>query len=182
MVRTEAAPAAIAPQPRDDAEEPMTLGLWLIVAMKGITALLLWCGFSLLLVAHRGDPSDFFRLLIVRAFRGDPPGIAIRYIATNTEFITQAMVARIAIATAIYAAVESAEAIGLLLRKIWAEWLVVLVTISFIPVEIYEITMRPNPFKVATLIANIVILWYLLRRLAKKHREAQTLQALTPKP
>src|SRR5205814_10427333 len=115
--------------------EPMTIGLWLIILLKAVTALLLWAAFVLLLLARESNPQDFFSVLVHRLFRGNPPGIAIRYIATNTEFITRAMLTRVALATVVYAAVESTEAIGLFLRKAWAEWLVILVTVSFIPVE-----------------------------------------------
>jgi len=149
----------------------MTLGLWLIIILKAVTALLLWGGFALLLLAQQSNPQDFFSVLVHRLFRGNPPGIAIRYIAENTGFITRTMIIRVALATAAYGAVESTEAIGLLLRKRWAEWLVILVTGSFIPVEIFEIVMRPNPVKVLTLVANVLVLWYLLKRMFDKRAE-----------
>jgi uncharacterized membrane protein (DUF2068 family) len=81
------------------------------------------------------------------------------------------MVIRVAVATVAYALVESVEAIGLALRQWWAEWLVILVTVSFIPVEVYEIASRPNPLKAGTLLANILILWYLLKRLLDKRAQ-----------
>ena len=166
--------------------EPMTLGLWLIILLKAVTALLLWTAFMLLIFARHTNPQDFFSTLLRDTFRGNPPGIAIRYIAANTEFITDAMLARVALAIAAYAAVETTEAVGLFLRKFWAEWLVILVTVSFIPLEIYEIIMRPNPVKVLTCLANIVILWYLLKRLVEKrdHHRARSnpVVPLTPAP
>ncbi|HEX6513712.1 MAG TPA: DUF2127 domain-containing protein [Chloroflexota bacterium] len=170
MVSTEASSAAPA-RHHEHEQEPLTLGLWLIILWKAITALLLWCAFVLLFIAHREDPRNFFGALIFRTFKGNPPDIAIRFLVTNIQFISSAMVTRIAVAIAAYAIVESAEAIGLLLRKGWAEWLVILVTVSFIPVEIFELIMRPNPLKAATLLANVVILWYLLKRLLDKRRE-----------
>lgn len=173
MVSTPAARVTSA-TPRETDEEPMTLGLVLIVVLKSVTAVLLWSAFILLLFAHRDDPRNFFGQLIFRTFKGNPPDLAIRYITTNTEFVTKTMVARVAFATSLYALVETVEAIGLLLRKPWAEWLVILVTVSFIPVEVFEIVMRPNPLKVATLVANVVILWYLLKRLLDKRKSHQT--------
>jgi uncharacterized membrane protein (DUF2068 family) len=159
----------VSPLQQDD-ERPMTLGLWLIVLLKALTALCLWATFVLLVFAQQTNPQDFFSVLVRRAFRGNPPGLAIRWLATNTEFITPTMIARVALATVAYAAVESTEAIGLLLRKAWAEWLVILVTISFIPFEVYEIIMRPHPLKGLTLAVNILVLWYLLKRLREKRR------------
>ena len=149
----------------------MTLGLWLIVILKAVTAALLWTAFALLLMAHANNPQDFFSHLIRTLFRGNPPGLAIRYIAQNTEFISRTVLLRVALGTALYALIESVEAIGLLLRKPWAEWLVILVTVSFIPLELFELVMRPAPLKGGTLAANLVILWYLTRRLLDKRAE-----------
>src|SRR5215470_16145433 len=42
----------------------------------------------------------------------------------------------------VYAALLSTEGIGLLLRRRWAEYFTVLVTGSFIPLELYELARR----------------------------------------
>ncbi len=173
MVST--SPVGAHSRPYLDDDEPLTLGLWLIVVFKGITALLLWGAFVLLLMAGRQDPRNFFGELIFRTFRGNPPQMAIHFLVSNLDFISNAMLVRVAVATSVYAAIESLEAIGLAMRKWWAEWLVILITVSFIPLEVYEIALRPNPFKVGTLVCNIVILGYLLKRLLDNrahHRQA----------
>ncbi|MBV8083465.1 MAG: DUF2127 domain-containing protein [Chloroflexi bacterium] len=177
MVSTDAAPTttAVTPPKAHAAEgEPMTLGLMLIVIFKGVTAVLLWAAFALLVMARQSNPQDFFSHLVRMVFHGDDPDLAVRFIAMNTKFITHAVITRVAIAFAAYALVESTEAIGLWMRKMWAEWLVIMVTISFIPFELYELVLRPNPWKGATLAGNLVILWYLLRRvLAKRQARAR---------
>jgi uncharacterized membrane protein (DUF2068 family) len=63
--------------------------------------------------------------------------------------------------TLAYAAIFTVEGIGLWMRKRWAEWLTVVVTSSLIPLEIWELAHRPGSGKIAVLIANIVIVWYL---------------------
>ncbi len=173
MVSTQAAvPVAPAASDRSRRErEPLTVGLWLIILFKAITALLLWGAFILLLAAGREDPQNFFSVLIFRTFRGNPPAVALRFLVRNLQFISSALVIRIAVATVVYALVESAEAIGLFLQKVWAEWLVILVTVSFIPLEIYEIAARPNPIKIGSFIGNVIILWYLLKRLFEKRAQ-----------
>jgi uncharacterized membrane protein (DUF2068 family) len=173
MVSTDVA-AQVSASPgesHDDQREDLTVGLWLIIAMKAVTALLLWGGFALLLIAGREDPRNFFSIVVFRTFRGNPPALVIHFLTNNLQFISAAVIIRVALATAVYAVVESVEAIGLYLREWWAEWLVILVTVSFIPVEVYEILDRPNPFKVATLIANVIVLWYLLKRVLDKRAE-----------
>lgn len=156
---------------QEDRRERNSLGMLLIVAQKTATALLLWSAFVLLLVARGSDPQTFVTHAIVGLFRGNPPGIAIRWIASNMGFATSGQMMRISFATGAYALVESVEAFGLFLRARWAEWLVVLVTVSFIPIEILEITGRPTPIKVGTLVINLAILVYLIRQLQAKRAQ-----------
>lgn len=173
MVDAPAAVHAAAADATRHAPDPdrLTWGLWLIIFFKAITALLLWGAFVLLVVAGREDPRNFFSVLIFRTFHGNPPEMALRFLVRNMEFISHAMIIRFSLATAAYAMVETAEAVGLFLRKGWAEWLVILVTVSFIPFEIYECLTRPNPIKLGSLVGNLIILWYLLKRLFDKRAE-----------
>ena len=151
--------------------EPLTLGLVLIIIFKSVGAILLWSAFALFLYAGREDPKSFFSILVFRIFRGDPPGIVLRFLVDNLQFVSQTIVIRVGIVSAGYAAITSAEAIGLILRKLWAEWLVILVTLSFIPFETYEIATRANVLKVGTLVINLAILAYLVRRELGKRAE-----------
>ncbi len=68
----------------------------------------------------------------------------------------------IGLACLAYAAVFTVEGIGLVLRKHWAEWLTVIVTGSFVPLEVYEIVHRPGPGKVVALVVNLAIVVYLI--------------------
>jgi len=70
-----------------------------------------------------------------------------------------------------YATVFLVEGVGLLLRQRWAEWLTVVVTGSFIPIEIYELVKEVSAGKVVALVLNIAILIYLInRRVAERHQ------------
>jgi uncharacterized membrane protein (DUF2068 family) len=60
-----------------------------------------------------------------------------------------------------YAAVFGVEGTALLLRKSWAEWLVVGVTASFIPLEVYELHHRFGVGKLVALAVNVAIAAYL---------------------
>ncbi len=72
-----------------------------------------------------------------------------------------------------YAAIFATEGIGLWLQKYWAEWFTVIATGSLIPVEIYEAVHRFGGFKLAALIANILIVIYLVR-VALQSRQSRT--------
>jgi len=76
---------------------------------------------------------------------------------------------KLAVASLCYGAIFVVEGVGLLARRRWAEWLTVVVTGSFIPVEIYEILQHLSAGKVVALILNVAILVYLVvRRLGER--------------
>lgn len=64
----------------------------------------------------------------------------------------------------VYAALFTVEGVGLLRRRVWAEWLTIIITTSFIPLEIYELITKGSPIKAAVLVANILIVIYLIAR------------------
>jgi uncharacterized membrane protein (DUF2068 family) len=77
--------------------------------------------------------------------------------------------------TVAYTAVVLAEGTGLWLRRAWAEWLTVIATSSLIPFELWELITRPPGRRLAigaTLLLNLLIVWYLaylLRKASAQH-------------
>jgi uncharacterized membrane protein (DUF2068 family) len=63
-----------------------------------------------------------------------------------------------------YAAVFLVEGVGLMRRRRWAEWLTVVVTASFIPIEIYELVRRRGGSEIVALAVNGAIVLYLVWR------------------
>lgn len=61
-----------------------------------------------------------------------------------------------------YAAVEWTEAVGLWLERRWAEYLTVLATAGFLPLEIHELLARVTVLRVAALVVNVVLLVWLV--------------------
>jgi len=80
----------------------------------------------------------------------------------NIFSITPAHLKDAALLLIAYAVLEAVEMVGLWLAKRWAEYLTFLVTISLLPLEIYELTTKFTIFKVFTLIINLAIAAYLL--------------------
>jgi uncharacterized membrane protein (DUF2068 family) len=70
-----------------------------------------------------------------------------------------------------YAAIFATEGIGLWLHKYWAEWFTVLATGSLVPVELYEAIHHFSWLKLAALIANVLIVIYLIRIALQSRRE-----------
>jgi uncharacterized membrane protein (DUF2068 family) len=71
----------------------------------------------------------------------------------------------------VYASVFMVEGVGLIARRRWAEGFTVLVTASFVPLEIYEIARHPDAIRIAALVVNLAIVAYLVMRL-RQRREA----------
>nr|WSY57752.1 DUF2127 domain-containing protein [Streptomyces sp. NBC_00886] len=60
-----------------------------------------------------------------------------------------------------YALIELVEAGGLWYAKRWAEYLTVVATAAFLPLEIYELTEHISWLKVATLLLNVLAVVYI---------------------
>jgi uncharacterized membrane protein (DUF2068 family) len=65
-----------------------------------------------------------------------------------------------------YALIEIVEAFGLWWAKRWAEYLTVVATAAFLPLEVYELTEKVSYFKIGTLALNALAVLYIL--LAKR--------------
>jgi uncharacterized membrane protein (DUF2068 family) len=69
-----------------------------------------------------------------------------------------------------YAGILLVQGVGLLRQKRWAEWLTVLLTGAFIPLEVWELVKGITLPKLALLVVNAAIVAYLVRHLLAKHR------------
>jgi uncharacterized membrane protein (DUF2068 family) len=78
----------------------------------------------------------------------------------------------IGLGTFTYAAIFITEGVGLLLQKRWAEYFAVIVTTSFLPLEVYELVERARLSRLAIVAANLAIVLYLIFRLRSPLRRA----------
>jgi uncharacterized membrane protein (DUF2068 family) len=69
----------------------------------------------------------------------------------------------------LYGGLFLTEGIGLWLLKPWAMWFTVIITGSFLPVEIYELARHPGAGKVGILAINLAVVGYLIRRIRDGH-------------
>ena len=65
-------------------------------------------------------------------------------------------------AAGLYALIEGAEAVGLWYQRRWAEYLTLIATSLFVPLEVYELSRSLSPLKAIALIVNLAIVAYLL--------------------
>jgi uncharacterized membrane protein (DUF2068 family) len=64
-----------------------------------------------------------------------------------------------------YGALEGIEAYGLFTRRRWGEWLTVVATSLLLIPEVWELTKSASVLKIGALLANLLVVAYLLWRL-----------------
>lgn len=100
----------------------------------------------------------------------DPENRFVGMIIDKAELITDHRLKLISVGTFGYAALALTEGIGLLRRKVWAEYLTLWLSISFLPWEVYELVFHGNWWRVVILVSNLAIVAYLLWFLKRKKR------------
>src|ERR1700733_966963 len=112
--------------------------------------------------------------------RGHDAHVLAKALRIKTRFVNHALgkvagtsphrLAAIGAGSFIYAALFVVEGIGLLLRRVWAEYVTIVITTSFVPLEIYELVERASLAKAIALVVNVAIVAYLALRLrSTKH-------------
>ncbi len=104
----------------------------------------------------------------ITALQIDPNNHFILSLMDKLPLLTKHRLEQISAGTFFYASLLLIEGVGLWLRKRWAEYFTVIVTSSLIPLEIYEIIQGANVPKIALLVINIIVVWYLIGRLKLK--------------
>ncbi|MEW2400040.1 DUF2127 domain-containing protein [Streptomyces sp. NPDC046862] len=67
----------------------------------------------------------------------------------------------VAAALLTYALIELVEGVGLWMLKRWAEYLAVVATAAFLPLEIYELTEKISGLRIATFVFNVLVVVYI---------------------
>jgi uncharacterized membrane protein (DUF2068 family) len=73
-------------------------------------------------------------------------------------------------ATLLYSGLFLTEGAGLLFRQHWAEWLTVIITASFLPLEIYEVMRHFTAARLIIILLNAVIVVYLIWRIYRRKK------------
>jgi uncharacterized membrane protein (DUF2068 family) len=102
---------------------------------------------------------------------------SLKWIEGLLEHQVGAHLPLVRICVVIYAGLYYIEAVGLYYERKWAEWMVVIGTAAFLPLEIYDFCKNPRWFTVLVFALNLLMAAYLLWRLhrqkiVKREREA----------
>jgi uncharacterized membrane protein (DUF2068 family) len=100
--------------------------------------------------------------------RVDPDNRFIHTLLSRVWSVNERTLKEVSAGTFCYAAVFMTEGTGLLLGKRWAKYLTIIVTSSFLPVEIYELVRHPGAMKCVVILLNAGIVAYLVIRIREE--------------
>jgi uncharacterized membrane protein (DUF2068 family) len=134
---------------------------------KGAALLALACG--ALSMLHKDVASQVE--LWLGQLRVDPDN---RYVATlldKLQLVHPKELKELSALGAGYAALFLTEGTGLLFRQRWAEWLTIVSTSLFMPLEVYELLKELTALRLLLLLVNIAVVLFLVYRVRQKQPE-----------
>ena len=157
------------PQPRTKTS-PGYFGFKVIGAIKFASGLLMFVvGSGLLRLIDHNQGEGWERL--IQRLQLDAHGRIFRSAVAAISGLDHAHLNLILAGIFFYAVLHSIEGIGLMLERDWAGYLVVIMTGTLLPFEVYEIARRPNALRIGVLLGNLAILIYLVVILVRERRE-----------
>ncbi len=144
-------------------------GLLMIGLFKLSKSLFFFCvGIGALHLLHHDLGDEAMRLAL--SLRFDPEGRFVGLLMEKVDAIDAHHLREIGFATFAYSGLALIEGIGLMLEKVWAEYLTLSLTVLFLPWELYEIVERFTFLHVGLLAINLLVLAYLLWLLDRKKK------------
>lgn len=145
----------------------MTIGIFKL--LESIFFLLV--GVGVIHFIHRDLGDEATRL--AERLRFDLDGRLMTWVMDHLDSITAHRMKQISALTFFYAGLRVTEGVGLVMEKLWAEYLTVWATALFLPWEVYEIVRHVDWVRVALLIVNLTVLAYLVWALRRNRRDGK---------
>ena len=115
------------------------------------------------------DTAEVVRYL-AHVFQVDTDSKFVQYWLVEVGLVQQRDLALVVTTSLFYSALLSTEGTGLLMQKVWAEYLTSIITASFIPIEIYALARHTTVARISLLLVNILVVAYLVFRLGQRNR------------
>lgn len=146
-------------------------GVRLIAVFKLVKGMLLLAiGVGALSLVHRDVAVTVAHW--VKFLRADPENRLVHLMMTKLDLANDRTLRAIGAGTFFYAGLLLTEGFGLLFEKTWAEYLTIVATGSFIPLELFELTRRVTVSRVTVLAINVAVVWYLAVTVIRDRRGA----------
>ena len=102
----------------------------------------------------------------------DPDNRYVDRVLSTLSSLDERKLKAISAGAFLYSALLLTEGTGLLLRQRWAEYFTVVVTGSFIPLELYELARHVTVPRLIVIGINVAIVWYLIVTLRRGGAQA----------
>lgn len=122
-------------------------------------ALFIALGIGVFKLLHKDLVDEVTRWVV--ALRFDPEGRFVTLLLDKVALISPHRLKEIGAAIFAHAALDIVEGIGLILRKLWAEFITLGFSAFFVPIEIYELTQRVTWIRLAIIAINVAVVIYL---------------------
>lgn len=142
----------------------MTIGIFKLLE----SVFFLLVGVGVIHFIHRDLGDEATRL--AERLRFDLDGRLMTWVMDHLDAITAHRMRQISALTFFYAGLRVTEGVGLVMEKLWAEYLTVWATAIFLPWEVYEIVRHLDWVRVSLLIVNLTVLAYLVWALRHNRR------------
>jgi uncharacterized membrane protein (DUF2068 family) len=143
--------------------------LLLIAAFKLMKGLLLtFVAIGALKLLHENVAAGLARW--ITEIRVDPNNHYIHNMLARLVTVDDRKLEEISAGSFIYAGLLVAEGVGLWMRKRWAEYFTIVTTAALIPLEVYEMVLKPGVTKITVLFINVAVVCYLFVRLRRNKR------------
>jgi uncharacterized membrane protein (DUF2068 family) len=128
--------------------------------IKGALLLALACG--ALTMLHKDVASNV--ALWLDQLRINPDNQVIGTLLSKLQLVHTKELKQLSALGLGYAGLFLTEGTGLLFRQRWAEWLTIIATSSFMPLEAYELVKKLTAMRLLVLLANIAVVLFLVYR------------------
>jgi uncharacterized membrane protein (DUF2068 family) len=136
-------------------------GIWLIAAFKLFKGfVLLAVGIGVLKILHGDVAAQVARWADI--FRVDPNNRYLHRLLARLLTLDARKLREFSVGTFFYSGLLLTEGTGLALRKRWAEYITIISTGCFLPLEIYELIKRLSWPRIVVLILNVAVVIYLV--------------------
>jgi uncharacterized membrane protein (DUF2068 family) len=144
-------------------------GVRLIGAFKLASALMLGAaGFGIFRMLNQ-DMGEVVGRFILRLHL-DPENRLVHGVISRLGNIDRSHLVAVGTGSFLYALLEAAEGIGLLLRRRWASYLTIIATMLLLIPEVYEIAHKVDAVRIIVLLVNLAFLVYLIWKLKQEHQ------------
>jgi uncharacterized membrane protein (DUF2068 family) len=107
-------------------------------------------------------------LKLAHILHQDPEHKFVALALEKIDLIDDHRLRQIGFGTFAYSALALTEGIGLLLERTWAEYLTLILTVSFLPWEVFELIRHSTWIKAGLFAINLAVLGYLVWLLNRK--------------